>query len=111
MPKWVEGGTCTECGADLGQWHSSAKTTCSEACRKRRQRRLHSINQHWLEVMNALNRMRGDIKRRDSEEILKIYTGQLIYLKTEINDLLLLAKDKDALDKQQMMSDMKRRRA
>jgi hypothetical protein len=59
--------------------------------------------------MSALNRMRGDIKRRDPEALL-LYKGQLIYLKHEINDLLLLAGDDEQKAKVQMVSDMKRRR-
>lgn len=109
--RMVEGGTCSECGKSLDGWHSAAKKTCSPACRKQRQRRLQNIDKHWLDVMSALNRIRMVIRRRDSEEIVKIYTGQLIHLKREINDLLLLAGDEDSKAKVQMMSDMKRRRS
>jgi hypothetical protein len=106
--RMVEGGTCSECSKSLGGWHSAAKKTCSPACRKHRQRRIDRMPVNWLDVMTGLNLMRTDIKRREN---IDLYIEQLKYLKVEINDLLLLAGDKDAQEKVQMVSDMKRRRS
>ena len=50
--------------------------------------------------------MRDGIKRGES---LDKYRGQLNHLRGEINDLLLLAKDPDAMAKREMLEDRARR--
>jgi len=57
--------------------------------------------------MHQLQQMRDGIKRGEQ---LKDFRDQLIRLKDEINDLLVLVKDEDAVARQQFLSGFSRRR-
>lgn len=87
---------CSECGA------FTVLLTCSDKCRKRRQRRKQQARQAFSVAMRELGKVRDSIKRR--EDVDK-HIADLQRLKGEINDLLVLAGDKDAMARLQMLED------
>src|SRR5690554_3886696 len=97
---------CIECGNELPTWHLRQKITCSAVCRKRRERRQKDQQSAHVIVMQELQKMRDGIKRG---EALAEYREQLIRLKDEINDLLLLANDADAVARREMIEARARR--
>jgi len=99
---------CIECGKELERWQNLKQITCSAKCRKRRERRQKDQQSAHVVVMLELQKMRDGIKR--GEELVR-YREQLQYLKNEINDLLLLARDPDAMAAREMLEDRARRRA
>jgi hypothetical protein len=98
---------CVECGKELDRWHNRLQLTCSPKCRKRRARRQKDQQSSHVVVMLELQKMRDGIKR--GEELVR-YREQLQYLKNEINDLLLLAKDPDSIASREMLEDRARRK-
>jgi len=105
--KSVEGGECSECRKPFEGMHSASKTTCSPKCRKRRERRQKEQHAAHILAMRELQQMRDGIKRRES---LHDFRAQLQYLRDEINDLLLLANEPDAMARREMLEDRARRR-
>lgn len=91
---------CIECGKELERWHSRQQLTCSAKCRKRRERRQKDQQSAHTLAMRELQKMRDGIKRGEE---LERYREQLMRLRDEINDLLLLAKDADQLAKREML--------
>lgn len=98
--EFTEGGRCSECKKPFEGLHLVSKTTCSPKCRKRRERRQKEAHAAWILALHELGKMRDSIKRG---ETLDDFKAQLQRLKGEINDLLLLAGDEDALAKRQML--------
>lgn len=105
------GHVCTECKKPLPieSWDRRAvkRVTCSAKCRKRRERRLKDQHAAWIVAQRQLQQMRDGIKRGEQ---LKDFRDQLIRLKDEINDLLALVNDEDAMARRQMIEDRARRR-
>lgn len=106
--EWTTGGKCSECGKPFEGMHLVSKITCGPACRKRRERRQKSQLEAYLIALGQLQKMRAGIKRGES---LEVFREQLNYLKGEINDLLVLAKDEDAMARQAMLEERARRNA
>lgn len=96
---------CTECRSEL--IGDQQQVTCSPKCRKRRERRQKDQQSAHVGAMLELQKIRDGIKRGEE---LKRYRDQLQRLKAEINDLLLLAKDPDAMAQREMLEDRARRR-
>lgn len=98
-------GKCIECGVELDPG-SPRRFTCSTRCRKRRQRRQADQQSAWVAALREMQKMRDGIKRGEQ---LQRYREQLLRLRDEINDLLVLAKDADALARQEMLEARARR--
>lgn len=96
------GGKCSECGKPFEGLHLVIKVTCGPACRKRRERRQKNQSEAWMIALSEMQKMRDGIKR---EESLETFRGQLHRLKGEIQDLLLLAKDADAVALRDMLTE------
>lgn len=105
------GHVCTECKKPLPDetWDKRAtkRVTCSAKCRKRRERRLANQHAAWIVAQRQLQQMRDGIKRGEQ---LKDFRDQLIRLKDEINDLLVLVNDEDAIARRNFLSERSRRR-
>ena len=105
------GHVCTECKQPLPSetWDRRAvkRVTCSARCRKRRERRQKDQHAAWILAMHQLQQMRDGIKRGEQ---LKDFRDQLIRLKDEINDLLVLVNDEDAVARRNFLSERSRRR-
>ena len=93
---------CTECRK------SCAGITCSVKCRKHRQRRKAEARMAMSLAIFELSKIRDSLKRR--EDVPK-FIGDLNRLKSEVNDLLLLAGDTDAVNKHQMLTEFSRKRS
>lgn len=93
---------CTECREPC------KGITCSMKCRKRRERRQREARTAHAVVMHELSKIRVSLKRR--ENVTKL-ADDLKRLKGEINDLLLLAGDADAMNKHLMLTDISRKRS
>lgn len=104
--EYIKGGRCSECKLEFEGWHLASKTTCSAKCRKRRERRQKDAHSSHVVAMQMLGAMRDAIKRGES---LEDYRAQLHRLRDEINDLLLLAKDPDAMAKVEMLGERARK--
>lgn len=104
--EWTTGGACSECKQPFEGMHLVSKTTCSGKCRKRRERRQKEAYAAHIMVLHELAKIRDSLKRREN---IGEFIPQLQRLKGEINDLLLLAGDREALEKQQMLYDRSRR--
>ena len=93
---------CTECRKPLpvNDARKAKRVTCSDVCRKKRERRQREARVAWLDAMNDLGKMRESIKRGEFVPEMK---DQLYRLRAEINDLLYLAKDADQLALQEML--------
>ena len=104
---WIDGGVCSECKTPFDSFHLASKTTCSPKCRKRRERRQKEQHAAHILAMREIQKMRDGIKRRES---LHDFRAQLQYLRDEINDLLLLANEPDAMARREMLEDRARRR-
>lgn len=101
---------CTECKQPLPLYRDGRtpkRVTCSPKCRKRRERRMKDQHSAYILALHELQKMRDGIKRREQ---LADFREQLNRLKGEINDLLLLAGDGDALARRQMLEDRMRRK-
>lgn len=105
--EYVTGGRCSECRKEFEGLHLASKTTCSAKCRKRRERRQKEAESAWVVILRELGNMRDAIKRGES---VPEYIEKLHRVRGEINDLLLLAKDPDAVAKQQMLESRARSR-
>lgn len=88
---------CTECRRELT---GEKEFTCSPKCRKRRERRIKDAHSVHVLIEQDLFKMRESIKRGEN---LEDFRKQLIWLKTEINDLLMLAKDPDTMARHEMI--------
>src|SRR6185369_16965504 len=91
---------CSECKQELDKWGRIDQTTCGVKCRKRRERRQAQALLALPLAMRELGKIRDSIKRR---ERVPEFVEELKRLKAEINDLLLLAGDDDAMNKRQML--------
>lgn len=80
--------------------------TCSARCRKERQRRKQKARLAMPLAMHELFKIQDSLKRREDVEM---FMADLQRLKAEINDLLLLAGEKDALAKREMFEVRARR--
>lgn len=60
----------------------------------------------WVAALSALDQMRDALKRKEETEY---HRDCLIRLRDEINDLLLLAKDADAMARREMLEARARR--
>lgn len=103
--EWIEGGACLICGKPFTGLHLASKQTCSPKCRKQLQRDRAEIEQAFTLAMSELQKLRRTINRR---ERVPVTIDELQRLKGEINDLLLLAGDSDAVARNQMLSDRAR---
>lgn len=91
--------TCSECKKSMPG--DAQRVTCSDKCRKRRERRQKDQHSAYIMALHELQKMRDGIKRG---ETVKDYRDQLIRLKDEINDLLLLANESNAVARREMLS-------
>lgn len=89
--------TCAECKQPM----DGKGQTCSPKCRKRRQRRQHEARLALPLAMYELGKIRDSLKRR---ERISDFTADLLRLKAEINDLLVLAGEPDSIAKVEMLS-------
>lgn len=96
--------TCSECRRPLP---TPSATTCSAKCRKRRERRQKSQHSAWIVSLRGLSEIRDALKRGEDMDH---HRACLNRLKDEINDLLLLARDQDALQRREMFEARARRR-
>jgi hypothetical protein len=78
--------------------------TCSPACRKKRQRRQEQARLALPLALHELGKIRDSIKRK---ERVPDFIGDLKRLRSEIDDLLLLAGDIDARERNAMLSQRK----
>jgi len=104
--KWTTGGCCSECKQPFDGYHLASKSTCSLKCRKRRERRQKDAHAAWILALHELGKIRDSIKRREN---VKEFIPQLQRLKGEINDLLLLAEEPEAMARLQMLEGRARR--
>ncbi|MBI5671262.1 MAG: hypothetical protein HZC41_24970 [Chloroflexi bacterium] len=105
--EWTTGGKCSECGKPFEGMHLLSKTTCSPKCRKRRERRQKEAHAAWIGALHELQKIRDAIKR---DEDIEHHRECLNRLKGEINDLLLLAKDTEAMERRAMLEARAQRR-
>lgn len=98
---------CSECGLDLERWHNKSKMTCSPKCRKQRERRQKDAHSAYILALQEMQKMRDSVKRRES---LSDFRAQLIRIRDEANDILLLANDPDAMARREMFEDIHRRK-
>lgn len=77
---------------------------CSAKCRKKRQRRIEQARLALPLAMYELGKIRDSIKRK---ECVPDFIADLKRLKGEINDLLLLAGDIDAVERNAMLTQRK----
>lgn len=98
--EYTTGGRCEECKQPFEGKHLVSKTTCGPKCRKRRERRQKDAYSAHVVIVMELQKLRDAIKRG---ETIPDYLAQLQRIKSEVNDLLLLARDPDALSKHEMM--------
>lgn len=92
---------CSECRK------SCPGITCSDKCRKRRNRRQRDARTAHHLVMFELSKIRDSIKRREDTNK---HIQDLTRLKGEISDLLLLAGDADAMRLHEMRTELARKR-
>lgn len=92
---------CSECKT-VRVW--GQKKTCSDKCRKAAQRRREAARLALPLAMYELGKMRDSIKRK---ERVPDFIADLKRLKGEINDLLLLAGDIDAVERNAMLTQRK----
>lgn len=97
---------CTYCGKEI-TWGNSHKRFCGPNCRKGWERRKDKFETGKRQAYESLIRMRDLSKRYPdmNPEIINL----LKWMKGEINDLLLLARDTDTMDRHVMMNDFTRR--
>lgn len=88
---------CSECKAVPVR---NGQQTCSDSCRKKRQRRRQQARLAHPLAMYELSKIRDSIKRR---ERVPDFIADLKALKAEINDLLLLAGDVEAVERNAML--------
>lgn len=105
--EYTTGGQCSECKTPFEGMHLVSKTTCSPKCRKRRERRQKDAQSAWILALHELGKIRDSLKRREDVEQ---FIPQLQRLKGEINDLLLLAGEADAISKREMLEARANRR-
>jgi hypothetical protein len=94
-------GYCSECRK------SCPGITCSDKCRKRRNRRQRDARTAHHLVMFELGKIRDSLKRREDTNK---HIQDLTRLKAEISDLLLLAGDADAMRLHEMRTELARKR-
>jgi len=98
------GHNCSECRKPC----EGEKLTCSDKCRKRRNRRQRDARTAIHLAMFELGKIRDSLKRR---ETVPRFIGDLNRLKAEINDLLLMAGDPDAVGRHEMLTEVARKRS
>lgn len=98
---------CSECREELPLWHNPNQVTCSPKCRKQRERRQKDAHSAYILALQEMQKMRDSVKRRES---LSDFRAQLIRLRDEANDILLLANDPDAMARREMFEDIHRRK-
>jgi len=94
---------CSECKKEI----SDKATTCSATCRKHRQRRKAEAKANFNRMFWYLEVYRRAIKDNLISE--KTAIAELIRIKDEINDLLLLANEENAKARVAMMEGLRRR--
>lgn len=100
------GRVCSECKKPLSPRAKPGALTCSATCRKRRERRQKLQHAVWIDAMHALGSIRDAIKRGEDIEH---HISSLNRLKEEINDLLELARDENAMARRAMLEARARR--
>jgi len=98
------GHNCSECRKPC----EGEKLTCSDKCRKRRNRRQRDARTAIHLVMFELGKIRDSLKRRETTPR---FIADLNRLKAEINDLLLMAGDADAVQRHSMLTEVSRKRS
>lgn len=101
------GCVCSECKKPLSPRAKSGALTCSDKCRKRRERRQKLQHAVWIDAMHALVEIRDAIKRGEDIEH---HISSLNRLKEEINDLLVLAGEQNAIERLAMFEARAQRR-
>jgi len=96
---------CSECRKPTP---SDQGVTCSARCRKRRERRIKDQQSAWILALHEIGKMRDSIKRKECET--KTMREQLIRIRDEINDLLLMVNDADMVARREMLSEYRRNR-
>jgi hypothetical protein len=96
--------TCKICKTPLDGKRGNAQT-CSDACRQAYKRRSSTILQAENHIMSDLQVLRHAIK--NYPEMTQQITEQLKYFQGEIRDLLVLAKEPDALARMEMLNGRK----
>jgi len=97
---------CSECKEPLPKYCRIDQITCSPKCRKRRDRRQEQARLALPLAMYELGKIRDSIKRR---ERVPDFIADLKRLKDEVNDLLLLAGDEEAMRRREMMEEHARK--
>lgn len=98
--------TCSECKQPLPDDSKAGTRTCSPKCRKRRDRRQAEQHTAWNHALGELQKIRDALKRNEDVQ----YQQQaLLRLREEIMDLLVLAKDQDAMSRMSMLEARARR--
>ncbi len=90
---------CSECRNPLPLESKASTQTCSAKCRKQRERRQKLQHAAWVGAVNELNQIRDALKR--GEDVIH-HRDCLIRLKDEINELLIMANDQDAIQRREM---------
>ncbi len=103
--EWTRGGSCAECRKPFEGPHLVSKTTCDAKCRKRRSRRLKETKEAPGVIMSQLQLLRDAIKRHENTGD---HTDQLLRIQAEVRDLLLLAKEPEAVAQREMLAGLKR---
>lgn len=98
---------CSECRNELPLWHNRNQVTCSPKCRKQRERRQKDAHSVHILILQDMQKIRDSVKRRES---LSDFRAQLIRIRDEVNDILLLANDPDAMARREMLEDIHRRK-
>lgn len=97
------GHNCTECGKPLpfirDGW-KEPRRTCSAKCRKRRERRQKEADCAYIGALHELQKIRDSLKRG---EMVDKFRQDVIRVRDECNDLLLLAKDEDRVALREML--------
>ncbi len=97
------GHTCTECKKPIT---GKKALTCSPKCRKARERRQKEAHAAHIMILHELQKIRDSLKRHED---IAHYREQLIRLRDEITDLLVMAKDEDAVARREMLEARHRR--
>ena len=105
MPKHAN---CLYCGKELEFWRRYDTKFCGQNCRKAYSRRRDKITRGRDATMSGLGQLRLVIKKH--ADLRPEAAEMLRYLRQEINDLLLLAGDKDAQQRTAMLNDRQNRR-
>lgn len=100
---------CVVCKKEFTANHFTART-CSAACRKRLSRMQLYADKAPANIMAELQKIRAVLKQsRDAEQLMR-RRNQLICLRDEINDLLLLVNYIDQQSKMAVFEALRRRK-